>query len=469
MTHTDAAGLAPAPAQSPSVSTAEAKQRRRSWIVFASGLEAFNVPIVYVLFAPYLTSRVAENGVLGQQLWAYALALSGLVAALLAPPLAYVAEHPGRRRALMIVMLALNALPAFVFWIAAPGSPMAVILVVLTAYGIAAAANDLLYVFYGAMLPEVAPPSMIGRTSGLGTAVGWVISIAATAVFLALFVLPATPMFGLDAEAGEPARLSGPFAGVLMIVLCAPLLLQKPGAAPARTHRPFREQIKEEVASLLTERAAALAVGARLVYWSGVVLVMVFGNVVATSVLDWPELGASVFGLIVLLMGAVGAFTGGMLDDRLGTRNALSLMLIGLAVSLTLILTIAPDRIFGLIPVTPRGPDDALFSSVAEQTTLVLGAFTGFFLGATGPMSRSLIARYAPPGRTGRYYGLAALAGNATNVAGPLFVGIVTTLSGSQRAGLLVAPVFLLAGVAVLRLLPKHGYRTIDVDDEAAS
>ena len=149
------AALAAAPAAD------DAKARRRSWILFAAGLEGFNVPIVYVLFAPYLTSRVAADGVEGQQLWAFTLAISGLFAALLAPPLAFLAEHPGRRRVLMTGMLALNAVPALVFWFAAPGSPMAVILIVLAAYGVAAAANDLLYVFYGSMLPEVAPPSFI--------------------------------------------------------------------------------------------------------------------------------------------------------------------------------------------------------------------------------------------------------------------------------------------------------------------
>jgi UMF1 family MFS transporter len=439
------------------------QRRRRAWIVFAGGLESFNVPIVYVLFAPYFTSRVAADSVRGQELLAFALTVSGLFAALLAPPLSLAAEHPGRRRALMTLMLVLNAAGACVFWIAAPGSPASVVLIVLVAYGVASASNDLLYVFYGSILPEIARPAILGRTSGIATALGWAIALVATALFLAAFVWRETPLLGLDAAAGEPARLSGPFAAALMLALCAPLLLLEAGRAPVRLKRSFKRWFDEEVRSLLAERAAATAVLARLVYWSGVVLVMSFGNVIATGIMGWGALGSSVFGLLVLVFGALGAGLGGVLDDRLGTRNALSLMLIGLGASLGLILTMSPDRLFALIAVTPRAEGARDLASLAEWVVLGLGALTGVFLGTTGPMSRSLVARYSPPDRTARYYGLAALAGNVTNVVGPLFVALVTRWTDSQRAGLLVAPVFLLLGILILRRLPKQGYRTADV------
>jgi UMF1 family MFS transporter len=167
-----------------------------------------------------------------------------------------------------------------------------------------------------------------------------------------------------------------------------------------------------------------------------------------------------VFGLVVLVAGAFGAGFDGVLDDRLGTRNALSLMLAGLGISLVLILSMSPDRLFAVIPVAPRAEGAGELSSVAEWVVLGLGAVTGLFLGTAGPMSRTLVARYSPPDRTARYYGLAALAGNATSVVGPLMVGLVTTWTQSQRAGLLVAPVFLALGIAILMTLPKHGYRT---------
>ncbi len=452
---TDAA--APTPEDSAAVKAG--RPRRVAWIVFAGALEGFNVPIVYVLFAPYFATTVASSSIEGQKLWALALTVSGLFAAMLAPPLALAAEHPGRRRALMALLVLMNAGAALLFWLAEPGAPMGVIFLVLTAYGTAALANDLLYVFYGSMLPEVAPPRILGRTSGLGTAVGWVLAILATGLFLLAFVQPETPMFGLDKTMGEPQRLSGPFAAVLILLFAAPLLLFRAPPAPERPKRSFSRWLKEEVGSLLEERAAAIAVLARLVYWSGVVLVMSFGNIIATSIMGWTAGSTSLFGLTVLVSGAIGAALGGVLDDKLGTRTALSLMLFCLGVSLCLMLSMSPDKLFALIPVEPRAPGAPELSSIAERVLLGLGAVTGLFLGTAGPMSRSLIARYSPPDRTTRYYGLAALAGNATNVLGPLFVLLITTLTENQRAGLLVAPAFLILGIFILRLLPQKGYR----------
>jgi UMF1 family MFS transporter len=455
----------PAPAleaEPQTVATADAKAgrpRRAAWIVFAGGLESYNVPIIYVLFGAYFVNAVAPSPVEGQQLLNYTQSIFGAIAALLVIPLAFAAENPRLRRALMALFVLLNAGAATVFWMAAPGSPMGVLLTVMAAFGVAAVSNDLLYVFYGSMLPEVAPPSILGRTSGLSTAIGWALAIAATAVFLVVFVFRETPPFGLDPDAGEPQRLLGVFAAGMMLLLCAPLLLFPAPATTDRPRRSLRQWFDEEIRSLLTERAAAMAVLARLVFWSGVVLIMLNGSPVAASIMGWGALGASAFGLIVLVAGAVGAGLGGVLDDKLGTRVALSLMLLGLGVSLSLVLTMSPDKAFALFPLEPRAEGARDLSSTAEYIVLGLGALTGLFLGTAGPMSRSLIARYAPPERTARYFGLAALAGNATSIVGPLFVALVTSATNSQRAGLLVSPVFLILGIFILRLLPKSGYR----------
>ena len=77
--------------------------------MFAAGLESFNVPIGYVVFAPYFAARVAADPTAGQQQLTLTLAISGLIAALLAPPVALASEHPGRRRMLLTLFVAINA------------------------------------------------------------------------------------------------------------------------------------------------------------------------------------------------------------------------------------------------------------------------------------------------------------------------------------------------------------------------
>ncbi len=428
--------------------------RRRAWITFATGLEGFNIPIMYVIFAPYFATTVIGDKAKGQEIWGYVAGWAGLAAMLLAPVLAFAAENPARRRWMLSVAVLVNAVAALFLWNAAPGAESAALLTVLIAAGVAMAANDFCYVFWGGMLPEVAPPAILGRVSGAATAIAWALGLVMTIGFLALFVLPDTPALGLDKAAGEPERLTGPLAGVVLLVFAAPLLLTRAPPTKPKPKTAFLAWIREEFASLLAERAVAWAVAARLVYWSGVVLVMVFGNIYATGLFDWDATGSAAFGLAVLAASVLGAAGGGVLDDRLGSRNALILGLLGLAACLAAILGVEADRLFGVIAVAPPVAEAPPLASTAERVMIGLGVLTGVFLGSVGPISRTLLSRLAPPGRVVRYFGFATLAGNMTNVVGPFAVAYVTSLTGDQRLGLLVGPAFLIVGAAMLLRLP---------------
>ena len=61
-----------------------------------------------------------------------------------------------------------------------------------------------------------------------------------------------------------------------------------------------------------------------------------------------------------------------------------------------------------------------------------------------------LMARLAPEGRIGEFFGLFALSGKVTSFMGPTLVALATSLFASQRAGLAVLIVFFLAGAWLL-------------------
>ena len=60
------------------------------------------------------------------------------------------------------------------------------------------------------------------------------------------------------------------------------------------------------------------------------------------------------------------------------------------------------------------------------------------------------MARLAPAGESGRWYGIMALTGNAVAFTGPLLVAIVTDATDSQRMGLMVSPVLIFVGLLIL-------------------
>ena len=65
--------------------------------------------------------------------------------------------------------------------------------------------------------------------------------------------------------------------------------------------------------------------------------------------------------------------------------------------------------------------------------------------------SRSLLIKLAPKEDIGQYFGLFALSGKVTSFVGPILVAVVTQISGSQRAGLVVLLVMFAAGFVLLR------------------
>ena len=68
--------------------------------------------------------------------------------------------------------------------------------------------------------------------------------------------------------------------------------------------------------------------------------------------------------------------------------------------------------------------------------------------------SRTLIARLAPEGMSGEFYGLFALSGRATAWMAPMAIGIVTTATQSNRLGVACVLAFLVLGFLLLLRTP---------------
>ena len=94
-------------------------------------------------------------------------------------------------------------------------------------------------------------------------------------------------------------------------------------------------------------------------------------------------------------------------------------------------------------PPAPPGPDD-------EQAFLAFAFILGICMGPMQAASRTMIGRLAPAGMTGEFYGLFALSGRATTFLAPFRIGVFTQIFASQRAALVVVPVFLAVGFVLL-------------------
>lgn len=434
-----------------------------AWVMFDWAAQPFFTLIVTFIFAPYFASTLATNPAEGQALWGYAVALAGLCIALMSPVLGGVADMTGPRKPWIAAFGTLLVVGSLALWLARPGDPNAVA-IALAGVVLATVGAEFATLFNNAMMTRLVPPERIGRLSGTGWAVGYVgglVSLIFVLGFLAadpqtgLTQLGLKPLFGLDASAREGDRATGPLAALWFIVFVLPMFLLTPDAPP--TGMPFSAaaargltQLKATLAEVRRWPVMARFLIANMIYQDGLAALFAFGAIYGAGMFGWSIVEVGIFGILLTVTGAIGAFAGGRLDDRFGGRPVILGSLAVLIACCFAILSLGKGHVLFVVPVTPGAPGDGLFGSVPEKAYLAIGLVIGMVAGPLQAASRSLMARLSPPERTGQFFGLFALSGKVTSFMGPILVALATDFSGRQEAGVFVLVVFFLVGATLL-------------------
>ncbi len=401
-----------------------------AWCFYDWANSPFPTVVVTFVFAAYFTTALAETPEAGTGLWGQAIALSGLAVALLAPVLGALADQGGRRKPWIGGFTVLAVLCAAGLWWVEPDPGFALLALVLV--GLGNAAFELGQVFYNAMLPEVASARRLGRISGWAWGLGYAGGLVCLALSLVLFIQPEAPIFGLDKDAAEPVRATGPFVALWFAVFALPLFLFVPDAPASGV--PAGQALRQGLATLLATLRGLPRHGqvgrfllARMIYTDGLNTLFAFGGIYAAGTFGMTFAEILEFGILLNVAAGLGAVGFGWMDDRLGAKPTILVALVGLLVAGVAILVVDSQAWF-----------------------VALGCGIGLFIGPAQAASRSLMARLAPPEVRTELFGLYALSGKATAFVGPALVGWVTVWADSQRAGMATIPVFFLVGLILL-------------------
>jgi len=433
------------------------------WLLFDWAAQPYYTLVTTFVFAPYFVAQVAADPATGQAQWGYAAAAAGLIIALMSPALGAIADAGGGRKPWIAGFSILLVTGAALLWLAEPGASVFMVLVVAA---IATIGVEFATVFNNAMMPDLVPRGRIGRLSGAGWAIGYLGGLVSMALALAFLVAdPATgrtllgfsPLFGLDPASHEDARASGPFAAVWYLVFALPLFLFTPDAPkrmPARAAvRQGLRQLRGTLREIRRYRNVVRYLVAHLVYADGLAAMFAFGGIYAAAIFGWSSMELGIFGVLLTITGAAGAFVGGWLDDRLGPRAVILAALGVLTIAALGVISMAADRIFFFFAAEPAVAGDGLFATTGERLYILLGAAVGAAAGPLQAASRSLMVRLSPPDQMTEFFGLHALSGKVTSFIAPVVVATITALSGSQRLGISVILVFfVLGGILLLRV-----------------
>ena len=433
------------------------------WVLFDWATQPFYTLVVTFLFAPYFVNGFMDDPALGAALWAYATGIAELIAAAFAPVLGAVADAGQRRKPWIAFFSILLVIGMCGLWLAAPGRTD-LVPVVLIAFGLAVIGAELATVFTNAMMTSLVSGKRLGTLSGLGWATGYVGGLASLALVAGLLVADPTtgktllglpPIIPLDPATREGDRLVGPFSAVWYLVFVLPLFLFTPdrSAMPPQTRAVSAglAQLVRSVKDLVRHHGqVALFLLARMLYADGLGAVFAFGGIYAATVFGWGATELGLFGIVLTIAGTIGAVLGGLLDDRRGSKAVIAFTLLLFIAASIGVLSVDRGHILFVVPVEPKLPGSAPFSSVGEQVYLAFAVLIGLASGPIQASSRTLLARMCPPDKTTEFFGFFSFSGKITAFAAPLAIGAVTHATGSQRLGIGTSLVFLIAGLLLL-------------------
>ncbi|MGE5172411.1 MAG: MFS transporter [Betaproteobacteria bacterium] len=399
------------------------KKQIISWCLFDFANSSYSAVISAVIFPVYYANVIVGNsGGEGDLWWGRAISLSMLIIAFSSPFLGGIADYAGSRKKLLALYTGVCVASVAGFSILVPGAATkGFILIVLANIGMEGG-----LVFYNSFLPRIAPAEYQGRVSSWGFSVGYAGSIIsllialplvttghyeitwiATAVFFAVFSLPAFLFLPADARAGIPSMQAG-LKGT--------------------------KQAWHTIKTLWRRKEPRSFLIAYLFYEDGVNTVIVFSSIFAATTLHFGTNELVGLYLTVQVTALAGAFALAKPTDVWGPKKVVSLSLL----------------LWALVAVF------ACFVQSKPQFWAV-ASIAGLGLGTVQAGTRAFYAQFVPSGSEAEYFGVYSLVGKSSAIMGPLIFGFVSFTFGSQRPAILSIAVLFIIGLAMLRRVRGGG------------
>ena len=435
-----------------------------AWAIFEGGRDPFIILVTIYIFMPYVATVLVGDPVRGQATISSWDQIIGWVVVVTAPFLGASIDKLGPRKPWVGLIVGLMVPMIAALWFARPGGWMT--LGVIAALYIGA---RLLFVYvevlHNSMLIRAAGLKAAHKASALALSLGNAASVVALGFTAWAFALPgkvhwswvpAAPLFGLDPVTHEPERVVALMAAALLAAGAVPLLLFTPDAP--RTGVPMLTAWGDGAAELWRMlktvrryKDAVVYLASRMFFVDGMNAVLIYAGVYAIGVMKWGPLEMLVYGIMLSVLAVGGGFVARWLDGAVGPKTALRIQISVTAVSLTLMLGIAPDRLFYLWPYDAAahaplwgGP---VFRTLPDWAFIGIGFINAIFITGQYASSRTLLTRLTPPEQTGAFFGVYALSGVATLWLAPTLVNIGTNLTHTQQGGFASIIVLLVIGL----------------------
>ena len=391
---------------------------------------AFTTIIITFIFATYFAKQIAPNPIMGQSYWGWTIGITGFLVAIIGPIVGSFADKKNRVVFFVRCFSLLCILFTALLWFSKPSQSY--LLYTLVIVGIANLFYELSLIFYNSLLKDISKNKNLGKSSGFGFALGYIGGIIILLISIKLFIDTDNLPFGLTKEKSENIRAVTLLVSIWFLIFSIPFLFFVIKEKKRKRSYPLNFG---DLKKLLWNRKITILgkfLIARMLYADGLNAIIVMGGIFAVGVFNLEIKDLLKLSIIMNITAFIGAFIGGIINDRYGSKIVIIFSLIGL--------------IFSSVAI--------LFTFTAS-TFFYFAAINGLFIGPIQSASRVVITSMLNKNNQGKGFGLFATSGKLTSFLGPLLVSTVTFLTSSQRIGFSAAIILLLFGLIILLNIKK--------------
>ena len=403
-----------------------------SFALYDFANSAFTTIIITFIFATYFAKQIAPNTVIGQSYWGWTIGITGFFVAVIGPIVGSFADKKNRIVFFIRFFSLLCILVTTLLWFSKPSSSY--LLYTLLVVGVANLFYELSLIFYNSLLKDISVDKNLGKSSGFGFALGYIGGIVILLISINFFIDTDNLPFGLVKEESQNIRAVALLVSAWFLIFSIPFLFftikKKDRERKNGTSSNFsdlKKLIWDKKISVLGKFLIA-----RMLYADGLNAIIVMGGIFAVGVFNLEIKDLLKLSVLMNITAFIGAFIGGIANDKYGSKIVIIFSLIGLIFSST-----------------------AILFTLSASTFFFLAAINGLFIGPIQSASRVVITSMLNKNNQGKGFGLFATSGKLTSFVGPLLVGTVTFLTASQRIGFSAAIILLLSGLIILLNIKK--------------
>ena len=393
---------------------------------------AFTTIIITFIFATYFAKQIAPNPVLGQSYWGWTIGTTGFLVAIIGPIAGSFADKKNRIVFFIRCFSLLCILFTSLLWFSKPSESY--LLYTLVIVGIANLFYELSLIFYNSLLKDISTDKNLGKLSGFGFALGYIGGILILLISIKLFIDTDSLPFGLTKEESQNVRAIALVVSIWFLVFSIPFLFFVIKQSKEKIKKNDSSNFKDLKKLIWGKKISVLGkfLIARMLYADGLNAIIIMGGIFAVGVFNLEIKDLLELSIIMNITAFIGAFVGGIANDKYGSKIVIIFSLIGLIFSST-----------------------AILFTFSVSTFFVLAAINGLFIGPIQSASRVVITSMLNKNNQGKGFGLFATSGKLTSFLGPLLVSTVTFLTASQRIGFFAAIILLLSGLIVMLNIKK--------------